>query len=88
MPFNLYNWRASLPGWIEFNSLQSSAVGKAAELSVYVQDAANHMVFPLRQVFPTQGGNAASSKLVWKQSNHNDGWIPDWIGEKEKKRNR
>ena len=34
-PLWLYHRAASLPSWIEFNSLRSAAVGKAARLSIY-----------------------------------------------------
>ena len=73
-PLWLYHRAASLPSWIEFNCLRSAAVGKAARLSIYWHDAACRLVIPLRQVALAQlyknhhqSGNAASSKLVWKQ---------------------
>ena len=73
-PLWLYHRAASLPSWIEFNCLRSAAVGKAARLSIYRQDAACRLVIPLRQVALAQlykyhhlSGNAASGKLVWKQ---------------------
>ena len=72
----LYHRAASLQSWIEFNCLRSAAVGKAARLSIYWQDAACRLVIPLRQValaqlykYHHQSGNAASGKLVWKQHN-------------------
>ena len=49
-PLWLYHWATSLLSWIEFNCLRSAAVGKAAGLSIYWQDAAYRLVFPLRQV--------------------------------------
>ena len=65
---------ASLPNWIEFNCMQSAAVGKAVRLSIYWQDAAYRLVIPERQVefarlykYHHQSGKAMSSKLVWKQ---------------------
>ena len=74
-PLWLYHRAASLPSWIEFNCLRSAAVGKAARLSIYWQDAVCHLVIPLRQVvlaqlykYHHQSGNAASGKLVWKQN--------------------
>ena len=70
----LYHRAALLPSWIEFNCLRSAAVGKAARLLIYWQAAACRLVIPLRQValaqlykYHHQSGNAASSKLVWKQ---------------------
>ena len=57
------------------NCLRSAAVGKAAGLLIYWQDAAYRLVFPLRlQVALAQfyknhhrSSNTASGKLVWKQ---------------------
>ena len=73
-PLWLYHWAASLPSWIEFNCLQSAAVGKAVGLSIDWQDAAYRLVFPLLQVALAQlfknhhqSGNAANGRLVWKQ---------------------
>ena len=69
-----YHQAASFPSWIEVNCMQSAAVGKAARLLIYWQDAACRLVIPLRQValaqlnkYHHQSGNAASGKLVWKQ---------------------
>ena len=69
---------ASLPRWVEFNCLRSPAMGKAARLLIYWQDAACRLVIPVRQVallqlykYHHQSGKAVSSKLVWKQ--HNSG---------------
>ena len=69
-----YHQAASLPSWIEVNCMWSAAVGKAARLLIYWQDAACHVVIPLRQValaqlnkYHHQSGNAMSGKLVWKQ---------------------
>ena len=69
-----YHWAASLPSWIEVNCMQSVAVGKAARLSIYWQDAAWRLVIPLWQValvqlykYHDQSGKAASGKLAWKQ---------------------
>ena len=65
----LYHRVASLPSWIEFNCLRSAAVGKAARLSIYWQDAACRLVIPLRQVALVQlyKYHHQSGKLVWKQ---------------------
>ena len=66
-PLWLFHRAASLPSWIEFNCLRSAAVGKAARLSIYWQDAACRLVIPLRQValaqlnkYHHQSGNVAS----------------------------
>ena len=45
---------ASLPSWIEVNCMRSAAVGKAARLSIYWQDAACRLVILLRQVVLAQ----------------------------------
>ena len=45
-----YHQAASLPSGMEFNCLRSSAMGKVAGLSIYWQDAAYRLVFPVRQV--------------------------------------
>ena len=37
---------ALLPSWIEFNCLRSAALGKAARLSIYLQDAACQLAHP------------------------------------------
>ena len=73
-PLWLYHQAELLPSWIELNCLWSAAVGKAARLSIYWEDAACRLVIPLQQValaqlykYHHQSGNAASSKLVWKQ---------------------
>ena len=67
---------ASLPSWVEFNCLRSPAMGKAARLLIYWQDAACRLVIPERQValvqlykYHHQSGKAVSSKLVWNQHN-------------------
>ena len=71
---------AAMPLWlitdrhcsrVEFNCMRSAAVGKAARLSIYCQDAACRPIIPLRQVRSRSCTNiiinAVSGKLVWKQ---------------------
>ena len=72
--FGLIAEQCWLPSWIEFNSLWSATVGRAARLSIYWQDAACRLVIPERQValaqlynYHHQRGKVASGKLVWKQ---------------------
>ena len=69
-----YRRAASLPSWIEFNCMRSSAVGKADGVIHLLARRACRLVIPLRQVvlaqlykYHQQGGKPASSKLVWKQ---------------------
>ena len=45
-----YPRATSLPSWKEVNCLRFAAVGKAARLLIYWQDAACRLVIPLRQV--------------------------------------
>ena len=70
MPLWFYHRTAS-----RVNCLRSAAVGKAAGLLIYWQDAAYRLVFPLQlqvalaQFYKNhhQSSNTASGKLVWKQ---------------------
>ena len=68
-PLWLFTEWQSLLSWIEFNCLRSTAVGKAARLSIYWLDAACRLVIPLRQVTLAQLNlyHHQSGKLVWNQ---------------------
>ena len=67
---------ALLPSRIKVNCMHSAAVGKAAKLTSYWQDAAYRLVIPKRQVkfahlhkYLYQSGKTAVGKLVWKKHN-------------------